>query len=258
MLLPEEGPDWTACDIYDVLWANFGSNCRSEGMNLFLELMGVCCQSHHIHDYVMTWQNAVTKLRSCRFLIPGYVLALLFVKHLPNSLAFGSLCSSLGQRLEHVTETDMDIFKEVLNNALELEAQFCSITSSSQSWLLSGQSLSRNQGQNDRQQRQGPNAHLTHAPVSSSIPDASASTRPSGGGPSVVLSDHRSGGGQGIRRPDTCHARAFVADDTPDMIQTIDESLPIVTRLMHQTSRIVLTLFLPTLPRFTLTIFQSI
>jgi len=97
--------------------------------------------------------------------------------------------------------------------------------SSSQSRLLSGQSLSHNQGQNDRQQCQGPNAHLTHAPVSSSIPDASASTRPSGGGPSVILSDHRSGSGQGIRQPDSRHARVFVAD-TPDMIQTIDESLP--------------------------------
>ena len=138
MLLPEEGADRTARDIYDVLRANFGANCRSEGTNLFLELLSVRCQPHRVRDYVTTWQNAATKLRNCRFLIPGYVLALLFVKHLPDSLAFGSLRSGLGQRLENVTETDMEIFKEVLNNALELEAQFRSIASSSQSRLLSG------------------------------------------------------------------------------------------------------------------------
>jgi len=39
MLLPEEGADCMARDIYDVLWANFGANRRSEGMNLFLELL---------------------------------------------------------------------------------------------------------------------------------------------------------------------------------------------------------------------------
>src|SRR6266540_1896202 len=129
-----------AHNIYEVLWLNFGSNRCLDGANLFLELMGVRCQPHHICDYVTTWQNVVTKLCNCRFLVPEYVLALLFVKHLPDFLAFGSLCSCLGQHLENVSETDMEIFKEVLHNALELEAQFQSIPSLSQSRLLSGQS----------------------------------------------------------------------------------------------------------------------
>ena len=145
MLLPEKGADRTARNIYDVLKANFCSNRRSEGTNLFLELMSVCCLPHHVRDYITIWQKAVTKMRSCRFLVPGYVLALLFVKHLPDSLAFGSLHSGLGQRLEHVAETNMDVFWEVLANALELEAQFRSITSSSQSQVLSGQQPSRPQ-----------------------------------------------------------------------------------------------------------------
>jgi len=189
MLLPEEGADHMARDIYDVLQANFGANRRSEGTNLFLELLSVRCQPHRVRDYVTTWQNAATKLRNCRFLIPGYVLALLFIKHLPDSLAFGSLCSGLGQRLENVTETDMEIFKEVLHNALELEAQFRSIASSSQSRLLSGVPPARHQNQNDRSHRQGQGAHLAPAAVSSSVSDAPGSAWPSGGGPPAVLSD---------------------------------------------------------------------
>src|SRR6266545_3452401 len=82
MLLPDEGADWMAHNIYKVLWLNFGSNRRLEGANLFLEFMGVCCQPHHICNYVSTWQNVVTKLCNCCFLVLGYVLALLFVKHL--------------------------------------------------------------------------------------------------------------------------------------------------------------------------------
>ena len=214
MLLPEEGADRTAQDIYDVLKSNFGSNRRSEGTNLFLELLGVRCQPHRVRDYVMTWQNAVTKMRSCRFLVPGYVLALLFVKHLPDSLAFGSLRLGLGQRLEHVAETDIEVFKEVLNNALELEAQFRSIASSSQSRLLTGQHSSRGQvpSQGDRAPRPIPGAQHPQAPAPSASSDSSASARLPGSASSGLVSDRSSGGGQGSRQPDSRHARAFVAD----------------------------------------------
>ena len=227
MLLPEEGADRTARDIYEVLRLNFGSNRRSEGTNLFLELMGVRCQPHRVRDYVTTWQNAVTKLRNCCFLVPGYVLALLFVKHLPDSVAFGSLRSGLGQRLESVSETDMEIFKEVLHNALELEAQFRSITSSSQSRLLSGQPPARHQGQNDRSQRPGQNTHHAPSTVPSSIPDSSVSARSTGGSggvPPVIPTDRRSGAGQGVRQQDSRYTRAFLADapavaEAPDTVE---------------------------------------
>ena len=224
MLLPEEGADRTARDIYDVLKANFGSNRRSEGTNLFLELMSVRCLPHRVRDYVTTWQNVVTKMRSCRFLVPGYVLALLFVKHLPDSLAFGSLRSGLGQRLEHVAETDMDVFREVLANALELEAQFRSITSSSQSRILSSQQPSRPQQlQSDRRPTQG--LQPSTAPLSSGNPDNSASARLPGGAPSGLPSDCRSGGGQGgqgARQSDSRHARAYVAN-VAELPQPADE-----------------------------------
>ena len=261
ILLPEEGPDRTARDIYDVLQANFGSNRRLEGTNLFLELMGVRCQPHRVRDYVTTWQNAVTRLRSCRFLIPGYVLALLFVKHLPDSLAFGSLRSGLGQRLEHVTETDMEIFKEVLNNALELEAQFRSITSSSQSRLLSAQPLPRNQNQSDRPQHQGLNAHLPPAPASSSVSDASASVRTSGASlPSYLIV------ALGVAKGFDNQIPIMLGHSLQMLQMRHQRSMsryrimpsPMVTMLMHQTPKIALTLCLLALPRFRPTFSQRI
>jgi len=68
-------------------------------------------------------------MRSCRFIVPGYVLSLLFVKNLPDSLTFSLVRSTLGSRLENVTEADMEIFKEVIGNVIELDAQFRSVTS---------------------------------------------------------------------------------------------------------------------------------
>ena len=211
MLLPEEGADRMACNIYEVLWANFGSNCWSESTNIFLKLLSIHCHPHCIRNYITTWQNVVTKMRNCHFMVPGYVLALLFVKHLPDSLAFGSLRSGLGQHLENIAEADMDVFKEILTNALELEAQFHSITSCSQSRLLSSSNHNsscnehHSQSQN-RPPRPAPGAHLPPAAVSSSAPDASTSTLTYGIPPGPgLLSDHRSGGGQGTQQSDPRH-----------------------------------------------------
>jgi len=133
MILPEENSERSAREIYETLRTNFGTNRRSEGTNIFLDILSLRCNPHRIRDYVSAWQNAVTKMRSCRFIIPGYVLSLLFVKNLPDSLTFSSVRSSLGTRLENVTEADMEIFKEVIGNVIELDAQFKSVTSFSHS-----------------------------------------------------------------------------------------------------------------------------
>jgi len=129
MVLPEDGSDRTARLIYETLKANFGLNQCSEGTNIFLALLAARCHPHRICDYVMTWQNTVTKMRGCRFNLPRYVLALLFVKNLPESMAFGSLRSHLNTCLENVTEADMGIFKEILRDAVELDTQFRSTSS---------------------------------------------------------------------------------------------------------------------------------
>jgi hypothetical protein len=63
MLLPEESAERTARDIYDTLKSNFGSNRRSEGTNIFLELLNVHCQPHQVRDYVMTCGTVVSWYR---------------------------------------------------------------------------------------------------------------------------------------------------------------------------------------------------
>ncbi len=95
MILPEENFERSARDIYEMLRTNFGSNRRSEGTNIFLDILSLHCNPHQIQDYVSAWQNAVTKMRNCHFIVPGYVLSLLFVKNLPDSLTFSSIRSSL-------------------------------------------------------------------------------------------------------------------------------------------------------------------
>jgi len=137
MILPEENSERSAREIYETLRTNFGTNRRSEGTNIFLDILSLRCNPHQIRDYVSSWQNAVTKMRSCRFIVPGYVLSLLFVKNLLDSLTFSSVRSSLGTQLENVTEADMEIFKEVIGNVIELDAQFKSVTSFSHSRNLS-------------------------------------------------------------------------------------------------------------------------
>jgi len=115
--------------VYETLKVHFGLNRCSEGTNIFLALLAVCCHPHRVRDYVTTWQNTVTKMRGCHFNLPGYVLALLFVKNLPESMAFGSLRSHLNTHLENMTEADMGIFKEILRDVVELDAQFRSASS---------------------------------------------------------------------------------------------------------------------------------
>jgi hypothetical protein len=214
MILPEENKERTARDIYQTLKSNYGTNRRTEGANIFLELLAIRCVPHRLWDYVSAWQNAVTKMRGCRFMVPGYILSLLFVKNLPDSLAFGSLRLSLGARLENVVEADMEIFKEVLGNVLELDAQFKSVSSTPHSRNLTSSSSRNFANQPPRPPRSGP--ALSSNPIPDPQqghpalpPDASLSANtPSahhGGG---------HGGGQGARHFDgrTAGLRTYIAD----------------------------------------------
>jgi hypothetical protein len=215
MILPEENEDRTARDIYQTLKSNYGANRRTEGTNVFLELLAVRCNPHRLRDYVSTWQNAVTKMRSCRFMVPGYVLSLLFVKNLPDSLAFGSLRSSLGARLENVVEADMEIFKEVLGNVLELDAQFKSVSSTPHSRTLTSASSRNFNNQPPRPPRPA-SGSLSGIPPSNHLPDSQHGRS----APSTDISlstgtpaTHH-GGGQGTRRFDGRNTgpRAYIAD----------------------------------------------
>jgi hypothetical protein len=212
MILPEESFERTARDIYETLKSNFGANRRSEGTNIFLELLSVRCSPNHLRDYVTAWQNGVTKMRSCRFMVPGYVLSLLFVKNLPDSLAFGSLRSTLGARLENVVETDMEIFKEVLGNVLELDAQFKSVSSLSHSRNPS--SSRPPHGPSHRPPAPPRPPSIQPAPSTGQSMDPIPTIRPTpfGTAPSSSASQH--GGGTFSRRPEGRNGapRAFLAD----------------------------------------------
>lgn len=207
MILPEESVERTARDIYQTLKSNYGANRRSEGTNIFLEVLAVRCNPSRLRDYVSAWQNAVTKMRSCRFMVPGYILSLLFVKNLPDSLAFGSLRSNLGARLENVKEADMEIFKEVQGNVLELDAQFKSVSSVSLSRNpsnLSSRGTQSYQTRSSQTHRSTLPPSIDHqADLPTSCPDLPTSNRPA---PSNtvghLLANTAPHGGGFSRRPD--------------------------------------------------------
>ena len=52
MILPEENSERLAREIYETLRTNFGNNRRSEGTNIFLDILSLRCNPHRIRDYV--------------------------------------------------------------------------------------------------------------------------------------------------------------------------------------------------------------
>ena len=57
MILPEENSERSAQDIYETLRTNFGTNRRSEGTNIFLDILSLRCNPHQVRDYVSTFSS---------------------------------------------------------------------------------------------------------------------------------------------------------------------------------------------------------